>query len=328
MHTTKYFAFNPDQYFPSCHASTVLPIQGGALVACFGGEREGADDVRIWVTRHADGTFSLPTCICGGENIAHYNPVLFRLPDNRIALYFKMGDVNAGTRVNSGMIQSWLTYVCYSHDEGATWTAPEQLIVDGATGHGPVKNKPLRLSNGDVVAPCSTETPHTWTVIPDISTDGGNTWHTTHALTYEIPYTVDTPGMIQPTLWESQPGHVHMLTRTPWRCMFRSDSTDYGRTWCKAYPTEIPNNNAGFDLDKAAGGALYLCYNPVANNWGKRTPLVVGRSIDNGHTFDTLLTLEDGGGEYSYPAIVADGPTLHITYTYERCNIAYVCCVL
>ncbi len=321
MKITKSFLFDEGRYFKSCHASTVLPIGSEALVACFGGDFEGADNTRIWVTRA--GSEAMPVCISGGENIAHYNPVLFKLSGDTIALYFKMGDISKESRVNGVMIQSWLTYVCYSHDDGATWSAPERLVADGADGHGPVKNKPLRLSNGDIITPCSTESHDTWTVIPDVSTDNGRTWHITHAIDCEAPYSVDVSGMIQPALWESASGHVHMLTRTPYGRMFRSDSADYGRTWSVARGVDIPNNNAGFDLDKTADGALYLVYNPVSENWGKRTPLVVGRSVDNGNTFDTIAALEEDDGEYSYPSIVAVGNMLHITYTWQRRNIVY-----
>ncbi len=39
-------------------------------------------------------------------------------------------------------------------------------------------------------------------------------------------------GVIQPTLWESSPGHIHMLLRSTRGAIFRSDSIDYGATVC------------------------------------------------------------------------------------------------
>ena len=53
--------------------------------------------------------------------------------------------------------------------------------------------------------------------------------------------------MIQPTLWESKDGSVHMLTRTKLGKIYRSDSLDGGKTWCRAYATNLPNNNSGID---------------------------------------------------------------------------------
>jgi len=80
-------------------------------------------------------------------------------------------------------------------------------------------------------------------------------------------------GVIQPTLWESEPGKVHMLLRSTESKIYRSDSSDGGKTWCTAYPTELPNNNSGIDLTRLQNGNLVLAYNPVEKDWGARTPL-------------------------------------------------------
>ena len=45
-----------------------------------------------------------------------------------------------------------------------------------------------------------------------------------------------------------QPGHVHAMMRSTRGKIYRSDSTDYGRSWCPAYATTLPNNNSGIDV--------------------------------------------------------------------------------
>lgn len=80
-------------------------------------------------------------------------------------------------------------------------------------------------------------------------------------------------GVIQPTLWESSPGHIHMLLRSTRGAIFRSDSIDYGATWSVARATFLPNNNSGIDLVSMQDGTLILALNPVNGNWGKRYPL-------------------------------------------------------
>lgn len=45
-------------------------------------------------------------------------------------------------------------------------------------------------------------------------------------------------------------------------------------------------------------------------------------SRDNGVSWDKLLDLDSGKGEFAYPAVVASGPQLHVTYTWKRENIA------
>ncbi|MHB8277067.1 MAG: exo-alpha-sialidase [Candidatus Humimicrobiaceae bacterium] len=77
-----------------------------------------------------------------------------------------------------------------------------------------------------------------------------------------------------------------MLLRSTEGCIYRSDSTDGGRTWTDAYPTELPNNNSGIDIVKMENGTLVLVYNPVGINWGPRTPVALTASFDNGKTWD------------------------------------------
>ena len=89
------------------------------------------------------------------------------------------------------------------------------------------------------------------------------------------------------------------------------------------YRTVLPNNNSGLDLDKDSEGRIWLVYNPVTENWGKRSPLTLAVSFDSGETFRDVLNLEVRPGEYSYPAIIAEGNRLRITYTYDRTKIVF-----
>ena len=114
-----------------------------------------------------------------------------------------------------------------------------------------------------------------------------------------------------------------MLLRSTRGHVYRSDSTDGGSSWCAAYATPLANNNSGIDLVRRADGSLVLACNPVEGNWGRRSPLSLLGSTDNGASWQRLLDLETGEGEFSYPAIIADADSLHLTYTWNRCNIAY-----
>ena len=105
--------------------------------------------------------------------------------------------------------------------------------------------------------------------------------------------------------------------------VYRSDSTDGGITWSKAYKTDLPNNNSGLDA-VYTDGELYVVYNPVEKNWGARTPLVISKSDDNGKTWSESVALEDSEGEYSYPSIIEAGGFLHIVYTYQRKSVMYI----
>jgi len=318
---SRQFVFDEGKHFAACHAATVAKLdENNVMIACFGGTREGDNDVKIWLTYTVGDTFKPPVKFSYDDNIPHWNPVLFRNGD-KIILYFKI----------SKKITNWITVYTTSHDNGITWSEIRELVPnDLSGGRGPVKNKPLRLSDGTWIAPRSLETATAWTVEPDRSVDCGRTWQTLQPLDYKINDTIikgflnnKTNGIIQPSLWEYPNGHVHMLMRSTWGRIYRSDSENYGVTWSPAYETAIPNNNSGIDLDRTADNTLVLCYNNVAENWGKRTPLNLAYSVDNGETFIDDLILENEPGEYSYPSVLADGNLLHVVYTWNRKNIIY-----
>ena len=57
----KEFIYPPKTVTNSCHASTVLPLPDGSVVAAwFGGSAEGNDDVKIWVSIRKDDKWSAP----------------------------------------------------------------------------------------------------------------------------------------------------------------------------------------------------------------------------------------------------------------------------
>jgi len=228
--------------------------------------------------------------------------------------------------------------VMESSDLGNTWTTPKPLVEGDIGGRGPVRNKPIILKDGTWAAPASIEG-DVWDAFVDLSKDQGATWTASNLVPVQhaslvanqsdmegLPLTASSfkgKGVIQPTLWESEHGNVHMLLRSSEGYIYRSDSDDGGSSWCHAYKTNLPNNNSGIDLTKRDDGSLWLVYNPVSGNWAPRTPLVASSSHDNGLTWKQEFILEDEQGEYSYPAIVSMGNKLFITYTWNRKRIVF-----
>lgn len=313
----KEFIYPPESVTPSCHASTVLPLSDGTVVAAwFGGTKEGENDVKIWVSIRENEKWSAPYSIAvDGEALPHWNPVLFLRENGEIILYFKYGKP----------IPNWVTYYCISKDNGKSFSKPQVLVPgDFDGGRGPVKNKSIRLSDGTVVAPASKESlKKSWKCFVDISHDDGLTFeHSNFVLRSKKDG--KAVGMIQPTLWEDEKG-LHMFIRTNAGHIYRSDSKDMGKTWCKAYETPLGNPNSGIDVVKLDDGTLVMVMNPVFENWGDRAPLVLIASEDGGESFRQFFYCEEttGDHEFSYPAMVADGKTLHITYTHQRKSIVY-----
>ena len=299
---------------PSCHASTISLHGDRFYSAWFGGTREGADDVVIWLSeKEKDGeNWSVPRMISSSRNIPHWNPVLFSF-GGKLFLYYKKGF----------KIPEWRTF--YKALENGVWSEERELVPGDTGGRGAAKNKPVQINGGLILAPASIEKADVppgeikWRSYIDVSRDGVN-WETLEPIAADV-------NLIQPAIWETNEG-AHAFMRSDAGAVYRSDSNvigddaDNSITWSKAYRTALPNNNSGLDA-VYTDGCLYAVYNPVGVNWGKRTPLVVSKSPDNGRTWTETLTLEDAEGEYSYPSVTEADGVLRIVYTYQRKGVAY-----
>ncbi len=301
----KEFVFTGTPAVPSCHASTIVKTTDGSMVcAWFAGTCEKDPDVGIWYTVCKNGSWNEPKRIPCDRLVAHWNPVLFQKKDGTVCLFYKVGET----------IAEWKTMLV-TFDADLCAQEPRELIAgDTSGGRGPVKNKPIYASNGTILAPGSTEV-DAWLPFVDICDENGE-WNKVR-----IP-SDERVKLIQPSLWESKPGHIHALMRSNGGKIYRSDSADFGKTWCQAYPTSMPNNNSGLDCVMSATGTLVLVCNPVDADWGARTPLSVFTSSDNGTTFEEALRLETEAGEYSYPAVICCDNKIYVSYTHKRTAIA------
>jgi predicted neuraminidase len=299
---------------PQCHASTVVEVRPGELMAAwFGGTAEGRPDVAIWSARRVNGRWQAPVELVREPNIATYNPVLFRSPDQLLWLYYKFGPSP----------QTWTAGRLFSKDDGKTWSAAEHLP---AGLYGPIRAKPLVLGN-TIVSGTSVESYKSWAAWVEISKDSGKTWtrHGPIAAPEPLNPSADANhGIIQPTIVQMSGNHLRMYTRsTPTIgriCV--ADSNDGGVTWSTARVTDLPNPSAGIDAVKLKDGRYVMIYNHTDRG---RVPLNLAVSTDGEHwnSFHALET--ENTGEYSYPAMIqgTDG-SLHITYTWHRQKIKYV----
>ncbi|MEA1950243.1 MAG: exo-alpha-sialidase [Planctomycetota bacterium] len=319
------FVFGDEREFAQCHASTLVQaVDGSLLCAWFGGTKEKNPDVSIWMSTLHGKSWSKPVRAAKVAETAHWNPVLFRDGDDILHLFFKVGvDVI-----------HWKTWWASSRDNGTTWSDAVELVAGDVGGRGPVKNKPIILSDGSWLAPASIEYKEDkrdiWKAFADRSKDHGKTWHRSAYFAKPTPRDGKRDrrfagaGAIQPTFWESKPGRVHALLRTAAGIVWRCDSKDGGLTWGPYEVTDLLNNNSGLDALRLKDGRVVLIYNPVGRNWGARTPLDIAVSSDNGQTWKTVAHLEDDPdlkSEYSYPTIVRTEDGIAVCYTWNRQRI-------
>jgi predicted neuraminidase len=297
--------------FASAHASTIVETRDGLVAAWFGGTREGANDVGIWTSRRVGGKWSSPVEVAtgvqaDGSRLPTWNPVLFELRKGELALFYKVGPNP----------REWWGLVRTSTDDGRTWSAARRL-PDGILG--PIKNKPVRLADGTLIAPSSTETPEspsTWRVHFERSRDIGATWSVSRPAAGAAG--IDA---IQPSILTHPGGKLQAVGRTRAGRVFETWSEDGGTTWTPVTLLELPNPSAGTDAVTLKDGRHLLVYNHTPKG---RTPLNVAISRD-GKKWNIAHVLESEPGEYSYPAVIqtADG-LVHITYTWRRERIKHV----
>jgi predicted neuraminidase len=297
--------------FRSCHASTVAVTKSGLACAWFGGTAEGNKDVGIWLSIHRDGAWTPPFEVVNGvqpdgSRYPCWNPVLDVDPgsSDRLTLYYKVGP--KPTR--------WWGMKTVSTDGGRNWSSAEKL-PDGILG--PIKNKAVRLPDGRLLCPSSTESPVNgeWRVVMETLTADGMTWTKTDPLPDP-----DKVQAIQPTVLFHSADRLQLLARSQVRTIAESWSNDGGRTWSPLAKTNLSNPNSGIDAVTLKDGRHLLIHNPVDKG---RTPLVLSTSRD-GKEWREVSRLETEPGEYSYPAIIqaADG-RVHATWTWRRLKVRH-----
>jgi hypothetical protein len=185
----------------SQHASTLAEIQPGVLlVAWFGGTWERMGDVGIWTSRFEEGSWGKPVQVAWPQPDSRnpgwmapcWNPVLLYLPSMHTTLLFYKIGTNP---------EVWQGFMMRSTDGGLTWSEPRKM---GAGIVGPVKNAPLVMLDGTILAGSSDEEGE-WTCHTEISRDHGRTWQRQGSkLRFE-------EGIIQPAIFKRLDGKLGMV---------------------------------------------------------------------------------------------------------------------
>ena len=296
-----------------CHASTLAQTSRGLVAAWFGGTKEKNPDVGIWSSYHDGKRWSSPRQWADGlqhKNLRYpcWNPVLYQPEANQpLMLFFKVGPNP----------REWWGELMLSHDRGRSFQPAQRLPEEI---DGPVRSKPIRLKDGTLLCPSSTEHDDEWRFHFEKLNDGKWSRFEPQQQLFQV---------IQPTLLTHPGQRIQALYRSKHGAIITNESKDGGESWSPLKKLGLPNNNSGIEALTLADGRHLLLYNHLGgqgnNGWGKRHAIHLAVSED-GIVWKALAVIEKAKeGEFSYPAMIQtkDG-LVHMTYTWNRKRVKHV----
>ena len=307
---------------PSVHSATLAPLTDGRIMAIwFGGQKEGAQDVKLYQSIFSNGAWQAPQAVTSRlavqqetrRNIRKIgNPVLMRDPQGTLHLFFVSVSYGgwAGSAINHKT----------STDNGNTWSSAKRIITSPFLNLSTlVRGVPLDMQNGLIGLPVYHEF---ITKFPEwllLGRDG--------QVINKVRMQHGRP-TLQPTVVPSDATHALALLRyageAPNR-IWAVDTDDAGKTWHSARPLDLPNPNSSVMALRLNSGKLLLAYNPTEHD---RNQLALATSDDNGAHWQLTRLLEQSpssSDEFSYPALLEDTQgRIHLTYTYKRQSIKHV----
>lgn len=237
---------------------------------------------------------------------------LLRLQNGRIALFY----------LRKNAINDCIPFVRFSDDEAKTWSEPISCINDQKGYFVLNNNRVIQLQNGRLLlAVALHQTPeinkwsNTGRLFSYYSDDNGLTWSSGKEVPNPDNVVTQEPGLV-----ELKNGNIFMFIRTGSGYQYQSFSSDKGVSWSPAAATNIfsPLSPASIQRIPSTGDLLMVWNNNDGTNpqlKGKRTPLTIAISKDEGLTWEKIKNIEnDPDGWYCYTAIHFNRKNLLLSY--------------
>ncbi len=236
---------------------------------------------------------------------------LLRLKNNAIGLFYLRKNSDTDCRL----------YMRVSKDEGNTWSKPVLCFKD-QVGYYVVNNdRIVELSDGRLIAPAAlhntprqNRTENSAAILCYYSDNSGKTWKRSKSVIRNKEVILQEPGVV-----ELKDGRLMMFCRTNAGTQYISFSEDQGDTWTDCKPSGIisPMSPASIERIPSTGDLLLVWNNskPAPGEEGKRTPLNIAVSEDEGLSWKNVKTIEnDPDGWYCYTAIEFVGNKVLLAY--------------
>lgn len=206
-----------------------------------------------------------------------------------------------------------ISYYRRSRDDGKTWGDPLFMASDGL-----FNDKPIRLSNGRIIAPVEREAEvkggdHAGYVSSVYwSDDNGYSWTKSNEVN-SLPIEAQEPHVV-----ELKDGRLMMLCRTYSGFVLRSYSKDKGQTWSKGEAIrelKLPVWSSALNIKRIPSTGDLLLLRSTGGAAGFRTPFVSIISKDDGKTWgNERIIASDPKENYGYPCLLFMDGTAIVGY--------------
>ena len=225
---------------------------------------------------------------------------LLRLKTGEIALFY--------LRKNSET--DCIPMVRFSYDEAQTWSEARECITDKEGYFVLNNNRVIQLKNGRLLMAVNLYNIAEGSTLPKgslwsyYSDDNGKTWISGELVPNPENFLTQEPGIV-----ELKNGNVLMIIRSNIGVQGISYSEDKGQTWSPVARSNIksPVSPASIERIPSTGDLLLVWNNNGGDDpaiKGKRTPLTVAISKDEGKSWEKIKNIEDDpDGWYCYIAI-------------------------
>ncbi|MFC1793350.1 sialidase family protein [Planctomycetota bacterium] len=312
----------PGKENPRNSEGDIIELKDGQLCLIYtrftgGGSDHAAADLAMRISGDGGKSWSEDRIVVqhpGGLNVMSVS--LLRLASGQIALFYLRKTSREDCR----------PLMCISSDEAATWSESNVCITDKVGYYVLNNDRAVQLRSGRLVLPVA------WHQGPGqprdtagvimcyLSDDNGKTFRRSKdSFKGYAPdgqrITVQEPGVV-----ELKDGRLMMFMRTNAASQYISYSQDGGEIWTKAQPSALASPLSPASIKRIPWSGDLLC---VWNDHsglhhypkGRRTPLCLAISKDEGKTWSRSVIIEDNpDGWYCYTAI---------TFVKDRALLSY-----
>ncbi len=321
------------------------------------GGQEGTSGMSIFMSILKSGSksWAKPRCISQDQERSEQNPLLFILPNEKIAL------IHTSQRAREPEDSTW--------KEGESsfsmqWTAKLILRTRNLRGSHWTKSKALISTNAFCRHPPFNRDDGTWLLPIYRSLEEGGGFGHDHSEVLVLnengssqDFFINIPsskGRVHGSIVLSSDGKtlLQFFRSRLADNVYRSFGSLNGEEWTIPEPIDLPNNNSSMQALRLKTGRLAIIFNRFSlyadsqdqQKWGDanwprtRWPLSIALSEDNGDTWPWMRDIDSGLGfcglanwhlndQLAYPSIIeGNSGELHIAYSWgSRTAIRYMC---